>query len=192
MIKQTKTEKTAKLHSIHALPAGRDFTGEIEAGSAKYHFSFSPNSATIVDRKLVLAGSATLKSTKGAKHKIDKVKATLLATQGSIYSAPRTPRSLANRQSALNLTPPYTDATGDLSSVGVIYFKLSGLHGKETGLPLDLSETQLNARLYATSEVERDLHWLYSALVRATLGEKPDEENASVYLAEINRILKEA
>ncbi|MBO0797240.1 MAG: hypothetical protein J2P31_00300 [Blastocatellia bacterium] len=179
-----------KLHSIHALSAGREFTGEIEASSAKYHFSFSPKSATIVDRKLVLAGSVTLKSTKGAKHTIDKVKATLLATQGSIYSAPRTPRSLKNLQPAHNLTPPYTDATGDLSSVGVIYFKLSGLHGKETGLPLDLSETQLNARLYATSEVERDLHWLYSSLVRATLGEKPDEEKASVYLTEINRILK--
>ena len=182
-------KKMNKLHSIHALPEGRTFTGEIEAGNAKYQFSFSPKSATIVDRKLVLAGSVTVKSARGVKRAIDKVKATLLATQGNPNQAPRASGSLAKFRPAINLTPPYTEATGVLSSVGVIYFKLSGLNAKATGLPLDLSETQLNARLYATSEVERDLQWLYSALVGATLGENPDEKQASVYLAEINRIL---
>jgi hypothetical protein len=179
-----------KLHSIHALPSGREFSGVIETGTAKYQFSFSPKTAAIVDRKLVLAGSVTVKSAKGVKRTVDRVEAKLLATQGNPHPSPPVPRSLEKQVTRPTITPPFTEATGDLSSVGVIYFKLSGLNSKASGLPFDLSETQLNARLYPRSEIERDLHWLYSALVRATQGERADEEKVSVYLAEINRILK--
>jgi hypothetical protein len=192
MFRQTKSQKIAKLYSIHALPSGRDFAGVIEAGTAKYQFNFSPRTAAIVDRKLVLAGSVTVKAAKGGKRMVDKVEATLLATQGSAGPTPPVPRSLDPKYRPAFSSPPVTEATGEFGSVGVIYFKLSGLDGKAAGLPFDLSDTQLNARLYSTSEVERDLQWLYSALVRATLGESPDEKSASAYLAEINRILKEA
>jgi hypothetical protein len=195
MFRQTKSpagKKIAKLHSIHALPLGRAFSGVIEAGRAKYRFDFSPGSASLIDRKLILAGSVTVKAPNGRKRTIDKVEAKLLATQGNAGPTPPMPRSLAPPNRPTFSSPPFTEATGDFGSVGVIYFKLSGLDGKAAGLPFDLSDTQLNARLYSTSEVERDLQWLYSALVRATLGESPDEKSASVYLAEINRILKEA
>jgi hypothetical protein len=195
MFRQTKSpagKKIAKLYSIHALPSGRGFSGVIEAGKAKYQFDFSPRSAAIIERKLVLAGSVTVKAPKGGKRMVEKVEATLLATQGSAGPMPPMPRSLAPQYRPAFSSPPVTEATGEFGSVGVIYFKLSGLDGKAAGLPFDLSNTQLNTRLYATSGIERDLQWLYSALVRATLGESPDEKTASVYLAEINRILKEA
>ncbi len=194
MFRQTKSvKKLARLYSIHALPSGRDFSGVIESGRAKYQFTFSPQTAAIVDRKLVLAGSVTVMAPKGGKRSIDKVQATLLATQGSAGPPPPAPRSIAPpaRPAMTSVSLPVTEATGDFSSIGVIYFKLSGLEGKATGLPFDLSNTQLNARLYSTSEVERDLNWLYSALVRATLAETPDEKIASIYLDEINRILKD-
>jgi hypothetical protein len=193
MFRQTKSvKKISKLYSIHALPSGREFSGVIEAGRAKYRFNFSPRTAAIVDRKLVLAGSVTVKAPNGGKRTVNKVEATLLATQGSAGPTPPMPRSLAPPNRPTFSAPPITEATGEFGSVGVIYFKLSGLDGKAAGLPFDLSDTQLNARLYSTSEVERDLQWLYSALVRATLGESPDEKTAARYLAEINRILKEA
>jgi hypothetical protein len=185
------SKKISKLYSIHALPSGRGFSGEVEAGRAKYRFEFSPRSAAIVDRKLVLAGSVTVKAPNGGKRTVNKVEAKLLATQGSTGPAPPAPRSITPPARPAISALPITDATGGFGSVGVIYFKLSGLDGKAAGLPFDLSNTQLNARLYATSEVERDLQWLYSALVRATLGESPDEKAAASYLAEINRILKE-
>jgi len=192
IFRQTKSQKIARLYSIHALPSGREFSGVIEAGRAKYQFNFSPRAATVVDRKLVLTGSVTVKAPKGGKRTIDKVEAKLLATQGSAGPTPPAPRSIDPKFIPAFSSPPITEATGDFGSVGVIYFKLYGLDGRASGLPFDMSDTQLNARLYATSEMERDLQWLYSALVRATLGQSPDEKAASVYLAEINRIFKEA
>jgi hypothetical protein len=71
-----------------------------------------------------------------------------------------------------------------------MYLRLSPLDGSALGVPADLGAVQLNARLYATSEVERDLHWLYSALVEATQGEHKNERLAADYLDAINRILK--
>jgi hypothetical protein len=71
-----------------------------------------------------------------------------------------------------------------------MYLKLSPLDGRALGVPADLRAVQLNARLYATSEVERGLQWLYSALVEATLGEHRNERLAADYLDAINRILK--
>jgi hypothetical protein len=94
MFRQTKSpagKKIAKLYSIHALPSGREFSGVIEAGRAKYQFNFSPRNAAIVDRKLVLAGSVTVKAPSGGKRTVNKVEATLLATQGSAGPISRSP-----------------------------------------------------------------------------------------------------
>jgi hypothetical protein len=49
---------------------------------------------------------------------------------------------------------------------------------------------QLNARLAPTSRTERELQWLFSGLVMAVLGERPDARAASAYAGEINRLLK--
>ncbi|HKX26801.1 MAG TPA: hypothetical protein VJ302_03825 [Blastocatellia bacterium] len=189
-----KTPTLRKLHSIHALPHGRDFNGQIELGQSRYRFAFAPESAALANRKLVLTGSVTVSSPSRQKRTADRVEATLLATQGSAASAPPFPRALDPSLKTPNTEPlsliSITDATGNIGSVGVMYLKLSELNGKTLGVPLDLSGVQLNVRLYPTSEIERDLQWLYSALVRVTLGESPDEQQASLFLAELNGIFK--
>ena len=192
---QTTRTTARKLHSIHALPSDRDFTGVIEAGRTKYQFIFSPENAQVEKSKLVLTGVVTANTRNGRKYQAKNVTATLLATQGSASSAPPFPRTLDGIARPLeaaqkNDSLPITEATGDRSSVGVLYFKLSPLSGKQLGLPFDLSETQLNVRLYPGSEKERDLQWLYSALVLVTLVESRDDRKAEGYVAEINRILK--
>jgi hypothetical protein len=183
-----------KLYSIHAWPNGREFVGKIEARKADYQLAFTPRAATIVNRKLVLNGSITIKSPNGQQHKADNVIATLLATQGSASVAPPLPRSFAQSIKPATSVPEtslvITEATGELGSVGVMYLKLSGLDGKALRVPMDLNGVQLNVRLSPASETERDLQWLYSALIGATMGDSPNEENAANYLAEINRILK--
>jgi hypothetical protein len=183
-----------KLHSIHMLPNGQDFDGRIELNRASYQFAFAPKTAAIQDRKLTLTGQVTVTSPKKQKRTADKVEATLLATQGSVTPAPPFPRSLdlslKTATGEQNSSSVITDATGAGGSVGVMYLRLSELNGKSLGLPMDLSSVQLNVRLYPTSETERDLQWLYSALVSATLSDSPDEQKATAYLAEINRILK--
>jgi len=71
-----------------------------------------------------------------------------------------------------------------------MYLRLSPLPA--TGLPelpYDLSQVQLNARLWANSSLERDLLWLYSAWFLAQEGPAPNPEKAAGYLAEINRRL---
>ncbi|MFN7624542.1 MAG: hypothetical protein ACK5RS_15495, partial [Acidobacteriota bacterium] len=63
------------------------------------------------------------------------------------------------------------------------------LSGSATGIPYDLGSVQLNARLWANSTLERDLLWLYSALLMATQGPQADGQWANGLLAEINKRL---
>jgi hypothetical protein len=188
-----KTSTSQKLHSIHVLPQGREFTGKIEVGRGSYQFTFTPKTAASVNGKLVLTGSVKVKIPAGRQSAAEGVTATLLATQGSITAPSPTPKDLAPSlkppQPAISESP-ITDWTGHLGSVAVMYLKLSPLDGRALGLPVDLSSVQLNARMFPTSEIERDLHWLYSALVEAMGAESRDERRAAGYVAEINRILK--
>ncbi len=188
-----KTSTGHKLHSIHVLPQGREFTGKIEVGRGNYQFTFTPKTAASVNGKLVLMGGVKVKTPAGRQRTVDGVTATLLATQGSITAPSPMPKDLASSlrppQPAISESP-ITDWTGHLGSVAVMYLKLSPLNGRALGAPVDLSSVQLNARMFPTSEIERDLHWLYSALVEAMDGESRDERRAAAYLAEINRILK--
>jgi hypothetical protein len=191
----TQKRKAAnKIHSIHVLPNGAGFAGKVEAGGSSYRFSFMPKTAGTTEGKLVLTGVVTVKSPGGRQRAADNVTGTILATQGSIIGPPPMPRELSESLKAPLPVPggslPLTDSTGHLGSVAVMYLKLSPLDGRALSVPADLSAVQLNARLYATSEVERGLHWLYSALVEATLGEHRNERLAADYLDAINRILK--
>jgi hypothetical protein len=182
-----------KLHSIHVLPQGREFTRKIEVGRGSYQFSFTPKTAASVNGRLVLTGSVKVKTPAGRQSVAEGVTATLLATQGSITAPSPMPKSLAPSlkppRPAISESP-ITDWTGHLGSVAVMYLKLSPLDGRALGAPVDLSSVQLNARMFPTSEIERDLHWLYSALVEAMGGESRDERRVAAYLGEINRILK--
>jgi hypothetical protein len=193
MITQKKNAAN-KIHSIHVLPNGAGFTGKIDAGRTSSHFAFTPKTAASVDGKPVLSGDVTVKSSGGRARSAAKVTATLLATQGSITAPPAMPRQFSESLKPPLPAPggslPLTDWTGHTGSVAVMYLKLSPLDGRALGVPADLSAVQLNARLYATSEIERDLHWLYSALVQATQGEQKNEQLAADYLDAINRILK--
>jgi hypothetical protein len=183
-----------KLYSVHALPSGREFTGKIEIGRGSYQFTFTPKSVAAVNGKLELTGAVKVKSPAGRQHSADGVTATLLATQGSITGPPPMPRQFSESLKPLLSAPsgslPLTDWTGHTGSVAVMYLKLAPLDGRALGVPADLSSVQLNARLYATSEIERDLHWLYSGLVEATQGEHKNEQVAADYLGAINSILK--
>jgi hypothetical protein len=191
---ESKIAADRKLHSIHVLPNGREFVGKIEIGRASYQLTFAPKNAASVSGKLVLTGAVKVKSPGGQQRVADGVAATLLATQGSIASPPPMPRRFAESLRPPLPEPggslPLTDWTGHQGSVAVMYLKLSPLDGRALGVPANLSSVQLNARLYATSEVERDLHWLYSALAVAIHGERPNEQLAADYLGAINHILK--
>jgi hypothetical protein len=190
----TQTRKAAnKIYSIHVLPNGAGFAGKIEASGSSYHFAFTPKAAASAPGKLVLTGIVNVKSPGGRQRVANDVTATLLATQGSITGPPPMPRqfseSLKPPLPAPSGSLPLTDSTGHLGSVAVMYLRLSPLDGRALGVPADLSAVQLNARLYPTSEIERDLHWLYSALVEATQGEHKNERLAADYLDAINHIL---
>jgi hypothetical protein len=191
----TQKRKAAnKIHSIHVLPNGAGFAGKIEAGGSSHQFSFTPKTAASLNGKLVLTGVVKAQLAGGRQRVTNDVTATLLATQGSITGAPPMPRQFSESLKPPAPIPsgplPFTDSTGHLGSVAVMYLKLSPLDGRALGVPADLSEVQLNARLYVTSEIERDLHWLYSALVEATQGEHKNERLAADYLDAINRIFK--
>ena len=189
-----KRKEAKKIHSIHVLPNGAGFAGKIEAGGLSYQFSFTPKAAATSNGKLVLTGVVKAQLASGRQRVANDVTATLLATQGSITSPPPMPRQFSESLKPPLPTPsgslPLTDSTGHLGSVAVMYLRLSPLDGSALGVPADLSAVQLNARLFATSEIERDLHWLYSALVEATQGEHKNERLAADYLDAINRILK--
>lgn len=191
----TQKGRTAKkIYSIHVVPNGAGFIGKIEAGGSSHHFSFTPKAAASSNGKLVLTGVVKAQLLGGRQRVANDVTATLLATQGSITGQPPMPRQFSESLKPPSPIPtgslPLTDSTGHLGSVAVMYLRLSPLDGSALGVPADLSAVQLNARLYATSEIERDLHWLYSALVEATQGEHKNERLAADYLDAINHILK--
>jgi hypothetical protein len=89
-------------------------------------------------------------------------------------------------------TLPKTDNTGPTAFVGVMYLHFEPLDGARFGVPADLSRVQLNARLWSTDDLARNLQDVYSQLVEALYGEPPNNENARALLAELNRLLKEA
>jgi hypothetical protein len=184
------TASQQKLHSIHALPDGKAFTGKIAAGKVNYLFTFVPKAAESASGKLKLKGSVIVRTPAGAKRTADAVEATLLSTQGNIQQGPAIPRNFPESLRPPAPAPssmPITDATDAISSIGVMYLKLSPLDGRALGVPMDLEAVQLNARLYPQSELERDLQWLYSWwLLTAHRG---DEKLAQGFLEEINRRL---
>lgn len=179
-----------KLHSIFVTPAERSLSGMIEIGKSRYGFDFSPQTVGLKDRRPVLQGRVTVTSPAGRKRTIDGVEAALLSSQGSITPPPSAPNTLKQAAQRVERSLPATDWTDETSSVAAIFLKMSPLTGRSLGVPLDMSAVQINVRFYTTSETERNLHWLYSNLVFATMSDSPDEKLAGDYIAEINRMLK--
>jgi hypothetical protein len=187
--KKATTTKAPKLYSIHALPDGGAFAGDIAVGKTNYSFRFHPKSAEVSGGKLILKGAVSIAPPRGQKRTAENVAATLLSTQGNILQSPLIPSGFPDSLKPPTPEPaklPITDATDDGSSIGVMYLKLSPLDGRALGLAMDLSAVQLNARLYPQSQTERDLQWLYSSWL---LANGKNEPLAAGSLAEINRIL---
>ncbi|MBA3713115.1 MAG: hypothetical protein H0W76_11800 [Pyrinomonadaceae bacterium] len=173
-------------------------------------------------RQLELTGRFVVASRRGTSRVAPDVRATLIATQGGIGASPSRRQALtaATSTSGNVATPqqkqeqakapetkqespepsggpapsplPVTEATGDLSFVGVMYLQFSPLDARALGVPIDLSRVQLNARLAPTSELERDLQLLYSDLVAAISGDKADQQAATRYVEQLNGVLKGA
>jgi len=205
-----------KLYSLAGQMHGREFAGEFAAKGTKYQFTFTPTAAALSNGKLELTGRLSVNSARGGKRQADHVRATLASTQGGVGPSPTRRQLLAaTAQTSQIATPeqkqeqageatkpatgteappntrlPVTESTERLSFVAAMFFRLSPLDGRALGVPIDLSGVQFNARLYPTSDLERELQWLFSALIEAMGGERRNEKAAGEYLKEINARLK--
>jgi hypothetical protein len=199
-----------RVHSIAALPQGRNFVGTFEAAGKSYEFAFAPARASIVERKkLLLTGTVTITGQGIHTSSHPDVRAFLASTQGGVGTAPPPYNAIGHTGGAAppttkdagHPTPPEgaeaprnlpaTDNTGPTSFSGVMYFRLEGL-GASAGVPADLSHVQLNARLYATDDVARHFHSLYSALVGELSREPASQEALDGLVQDLNHLLKEA
>ncbi len=178
-----------KLYSIPALLRDRVFTGKFETSAAAYEFSYAPKSASLTNGKLELTGSLSLSSARGVKREVNNVRATLKATQGGLGAVPGAIQSRASASSAAGL--PLAEATGAHGFVGVMYYRIAPLDARSLGVSLDLRNVQLNVRLAPVSEVERGLQVIFSDVVAAVNGEKPDLEVALEQIARLNRLLSQ-
>jgi hypothetical protein len=187
---------------------GREFAGTFAVGARTYEFTYTPASAAVVDGKIELLGTFGIAGTNRAP--LSGVRAVLASTQGGLGEAPRVRRELlamtaqgaatttADAQDRASAAPaqtatgglPITEATDKLGFVGVMYLRLSPLDTRALGVAADLSAVQLNARLAPTSEIERELHWLYSGLVMAALGEPRDDRATKAHVDAINTLLR--
>jgi hypothetical protein len=165
-------------------------------------FSVAPSSGATGKGGAVSGVTATLLSTQGGLGRAPVVRRELLAMTAQ---GPKTGSADEERSGhAEGKTPPeadaqppraddatsITEATGAAGFVGVMYLRLSPLDARALGLAADASAVQLNARLWPTSETERELQWLYSGLVAAVHGEHPDARSAAAHADAINRLLK--
>jgi hypothetical protein len=179
----------SKLYSLPVLMSGNAFVGKLETSSGTFECRYKPVTAEVRDGRFVLTGSLTLTGRDRRFRNESNVLATLSALQGATSGNVLPPGEYAARvnispdQSALPITE-FTDARG---FAGVIYMQLSPLDSRRLGLAVDLSKVQMNCRLAPTSDLERELHWLYSAVSNALLGEKKDEPSAKEYAQAITK-----
>jgi hypothetical protein len=175
-----------KLYSMAALMHGKDFTGKFETSAATYEFTFAPTAAKLINGKLELTGNLSVgRAGRGAKREAKGVQATLLSTQGGLGSVPAAIR-VRTRSNEKSL--PLTEATDVAGFVGVMYFHLSPINARTLGLTIDLSSVQLNARLFADNDDERQLQVAYADIVTAAYGEKPNLGEAMKIIASLNQI----
>jgi hypothetical protein len=171
-----------------ALMEGRNFVGKFETARASYEFTFAPTAAKMNDGKLELTGRLSVRPPRGLRGEEVTVKATLMSVQGGVSHVPA---QIVNRN---KLNPakgslPMTESTDQTGYVGVMYLRLSPINARALGLTIDLSNVQLNARMFPDSDVAQELHILYTDLVYAAYRKKPDTEETAKHLTALNRIL---
>lgn len=174
---------SVKIYSIFALQHDKAFVGEFETSKGNHKFTFAPASARVEKGKLELLGTFSLGNI--GTRKVN-VTATLVSTQGGLGAAP----------AAINARPadsppdlPATEATGSRGFVGALYFQLSPIKASALGLRIDMSQVQLNARLFPTSDTERQLQVVFSDVVAALYGTTPNSNAAAPHLAALNQLL---
>ena len=182
----------AKVHTIAAMLRGRGFSGKFEVGGVSYSFTYSPKKAAVADGKLQLLGDLSVAdgrpNARVSPHSVRDVRATLLAIQGGIGTAP--PRQkLPPEISTVRPDLPIVESTGSLSFCGVLYFKLSPLDGRALGVAADMRELQLNVRLAPLSDAERNLQGAFSSIADALYGNQVDRPMAEASAVELNKLL---
>jgi hypothetical protein len=202
-----KVTSARKVYSIPGLMRGRELAGSFEVGGTAHEYSFAPSAVAVVEGRIVLTG--TFRVTGANRTPVSGVQATLASTQGGLGQAPIVLRELlaataqgpktttgdVQEQTSPPAKPPesalpITEATDSTSFVGVMYLRLSPLDARALGVAADLTSVQLNARLAPTSEMERELQWLYSGLVMAAIGPSPDARSTEAHVNAINTLLR--
>jgi len=183
------TSRGPRIHSVPAILRGRQFHGGFELGGATYELIYAPAVASVVGRRLQLQGRLTVKDSRGQTRTRERVRATLVGTQGGIGAAP--PRRQEHTTVA-SATPqlPEVESTGATSFCGVMYIHFEPLAGGALGVAADLRRVQLNARLAPVNDSERALQGAYSWVIDALYGQKPDASAAAVEIAELNKLLR--
>ena len=186
--------KPATLHSIAAMMRGRTFTGyfNIGGGNRNYYFSYSPAKAAVAGGKLAITGGLRLAGAgsnfRNTPHELRDVRATLVAAQGGIGTAP--PRKkLPSEIAPANPDLPIVESTGSLSFCGVLYFKLAPLDGRALGVPADMRQVQLNVRMAPVNDVERGLQGAFSSIADALYGDSINQSLAEASVTELNKLL---
>jgi len=130
-------------------------------------------------RRQLLAGTAQTAQTATSDQKLEQEKGPETDLQPGLHSFEPPKYD--------DLGRPKVEATGSLGFVGVLYFKLSTLDSNSLGIPLDMSDVQLGARLAPTDDLARDLQLLFSDVV-AALENKSDETGPA--LDALNKALR--
>jgi len=200
--RQPTRGRTPRIFSIAGLQKNRGFVGRFQVASASYAFEYVPARAEVVSGKLNLLGDLSVVDPQMKKQNRKDVRLVLQSTQGGLGGAPtpRVPlpasaevaaarRNQAGSSAAGDRSLPVTDSTGPLSFVGVMYLRFEPLVGSQLGVAADLSQMQLNARLYPANGTEETLQYLYSQITDALYGPKPDHTSANVLVKDLNQVL---
>jgi hypothetical protein len=180
--------RSARIASIAAISRGRQFEGSFSVADKNYDFSYAPASGSIVGRRFQLVGRLSVKDSRGQTHSRDRVRATLVGTQGGIGTAPTRPGNPTSSATASSDLPD-VESTGATSFCGVMYMHFEPLVGSALGVPADMGRLQLNARFAPVDDTERTLQVIYSSIVTALLGKQPNASAAGSAITELNAIL---
>lgn len=211
------TRRPPKVYSIPAWPKHHDFAGEFEVTGQAYKLVFAPSHAEVDGGKLRLTGLLTITDPKGHDHTQRDFPIVLASTQGGIGQLPGYRHIFAGASavaddaamhehhsgakteadSKVDAEPkgkselPVTDSTGALSFCGVMYFHMAPLSGARMGVSADLEHVQLNVRLYATDDFEREIQYVYSKIVSSLYLTPPEHGTAAAetrdMIDELNR-----
>jgi hypothetical protein len=156
-----------------------------------YEVSYAPAKVSVAGGRLQLEGRLTVKDSRGQSRVRDRVRGTLVGTQGGIGTPPSRPGNPTSSATASSDLPD-VESTGTSSFCGVMYIRFEPLAGRMLGVAADMSRVQLNARLAPVDDLERMLQAIYSTIVNSLHGNQPDTPATQSAIAELNKVLSES